>query len=794
MDVDQAFQGQNNEVLIVDDSTTNLTYLTDILCTDGYNVRPITGGDEALRGIKAKLPAIILLDVMMPEMDGFEVCRRLKSDPDTCNIPVIFISALEDEESKLKGFQVGGVDFITNPFRKEEVLARVRAHVNLRNVQIELEIQKNKLIEEITDRKKAEETLLHTELKMEAFFNQSHDGFFFMMLDEPIDWNDTADKDQLLEYAFSHQRITRINEAMLDQYGETLDQFIGLTPNDLFQHNIEESKKEWRSLFDFGKLHTETDERKMNGEQMFIEGDYTCLYDSIGRITGHFGIQRDVTQNKLALQVIKNERKLLRTLIDNLPVTIYVKDQETRKIVANALDLEVMGILDESDVIGKTDLELFDSEIGQRGYEDDLKVIQTGQAVINREEVFLDKNGFQRWLLTSKIPLFDHQGKPKGLVGIGRDITDRKKAEIQIQKLTKSIEQSPSSIIITDIQGNIEYVNPMFSEISGYAKEEVIGKNPRILKSGKMPSEVYMQLWDTISAGDVWRGEFLNRKKNGELYWEWATMTSIKNEDGEITNFLSIKEDISLRKQMEADLLIAKNKAEESDRLKSAFLANMSHEIRTPLNSIIGFSELLSDSDFEIDQKKEFIQHIITNGDNLLNIINDIMDISRMESGQVSIRESKIHVNRFIEGIKEQFALKFEDINLEFKLEIPDSEHEIFILADDDRLRQIFNNLISNALKFTSQGYIQLGYQVKGEMVEFCVTDTGIGIPTEYHDKIFDRFRQVESFNSRKYGGNGLGLAITKNLIELMGGKIWMESEYGKGSSFSFVLPLFTGN
>jgi len=305
-----------------------------------------------------------------------------------------------------------------------------------------------------------------------------------------------------------------------------------------------------------------------------------------------------------------------------------------------------------------------------------------------------------------------------------------------------------------------------------------------------MPAESYKQMWETITSGDVWRGEFLNRKKNGELYWEWATMTSIKNENGLITNYIAIKEDISIRKQMEADLIIAKNKAEESDRLKSAFLANMSHEIRTPLNSIIGFSELLVDPDFEESERGEFLQHIIDNGNNLLIIISDILDISKMESGLITIRQSQIKVNKFISGIKEQVSIKLKNKNLEFRVEMPDFDKEISILADVDRLRQVFNNLISNSLKFTTEGYIQISYQIKGEMVEFCVKDTGIGIPEEFHEKIFDRFRQVESSNSRKYGGNGLGLAITRNLIELMGGKIWLESEPGKGSMFYFTIPL----
>lgn len=645
------------------------------------------------------------------------------------------------------------------------------------------------IVRDISERKQAERANFESNQKMNSFFEQSLDGFFFMMLDEPIEWNDTFDKKQLLEYSFLHLKISRVNNAMLSQYGAELSQILGKCFRDFFAHDLEQGRKVLQKIFDKGKLQIETAERKLNGEPMFVEGDYTCLYDSQGNITGLFGIQRDITESKRNLDTIRNERTLLRTLIDNLPVTVYVKDKEARKIIANTLDLATIGIMDETKVLGKTDLELFDNEIGQRGYEDDLNVIQTGKLVLNREEYFFSDNGEKHWLLTSKMPLFDENGKPNGLVGIGRDITEQKKSELQIQKLTESIEQSPSTIIITDIYGTIEYVNPKFSEITGFTKEEALGQNPRILKSDKMPQEVYQQLWESMSSGNVWRGEFHNRRKNGELYWEWATMTSIKNEHGEITNYIAIKEDISLRKQMEVDLIAAKEKAEESDRLKSSFLANMSHEIRTPLNSIIGFSELLSDLDFEPDQKHEFTKLIISNGNNLLNIISDIIDISKIESCELKIYNRKIDVKSFFSKVSSQYVIQFEGKSLEFIVEFPVSDDEVVIFADEDRLMQVFNNLISNALKFTSKGSIQIGYLSNGEIVEFFVKDTGIGIPVEYHDKIFERFRQVEGAATRKYGGNGLGLAITKNLIELMGGTIWIESEVGKGSTFCFTLP-----
>ena len=642
---------------------------------------------------------------------------------------------------------------------------------------------------DISERKEAEETLLEAEEMMDAFFDQSLDGFFFMMLDEPIEWNGLTDKDLLLEYAFSHQRITKINQAMVDQYGATTDQYIGLTPNDMFAHDLTYGKRQWRKLFDNGKLHAETDERKLNGEQIILEVDYTCLYDSKSRITGHFGIQRDITQNKIALETIKNERKLLRTLIDHLPDAIYIKDKEGRKMVANRHDVENIGFFKEAQVLGKTDMELFDNEIGSRGYQDDLKVIETGEVILNRHEVFQGKNGHSIWLSTTKLPIFDQRGKVTGLVGIGRDITEQKKSQETIQKLSKSIEQSPSTIVITDIKGNIEYVNPKFTEITGYTLEEVMGKNSSILKSGEMNPETYKQLWDSISSGEVWRGEFLNRKKNGELYWEWATMTSLKNEAGTITNYIAIKEDISSRKQMEADLIVAKEKAEENDRLKSAFLANMSHEIRTPLNSIIGFSEILSDPDFESDQRYEFAQIITNSGNNLLAIISDIMDISKIEAGQVVVRKAFFSPQKLIQEIHDEYKIKALAKGIDWRIAPIFTDEDLLIESDQTKLKQVLINFVGNAIKFTEHGSIEIGLKVTGRSVQFYVKDTGIGIPVDYHARIFERFRQVEDSFTRKYGGNGLGLAISKSLIEMLGGTIGMESQSGKGSVFNFILP-----
>jgi len=234
----------------------------------------------------------------------------------------------------------------------------------------------------------------------------------------------------------------------------------------------------------------------------------------------------------------------------------------------------------------------------------------------------------------------------------------------------------------------------------------------------------------------------------------------------------------------------AKEKAEESDHLKSAFLANMSHEIRTPLNSIVGFSGLLNDPDFDEEQRKEFIKTIVDSGNSLMVIISDIMDLSMLESKQLKIRNERFFVNRVFADLEKEFRIRAEENEIEFKVNIPNQSENIEIESDIYRLKQICNNLIGNALKFTSVGFIEIGYLQNKNKIEFYVKDSGIGIAAVNRQKIFERFRQADITKTRKYGGNGLGLAISKTLVEILGGEIWVESEEDIGSIFYFTIPL----
>jgi len=371
-------------------------------------------------------------------------------------------------------------------------------------------------------------------------------------------------------------------------------------------------------------------------------------------------------------------------------------------------------------------------------------------------------------------------------------LAERKHAENELRKLSRAVEQSPTSIIITDLAGNIVYGNPKICELTGYSKEELLGKNPRILQSGETSEETYKNLWQTITSGNEWRGELYNKKKNGELYWEYAYMAPILDSEGKIINFLAVKEDITERKKMIALLNEAKAKAEENDKLKSAFLANMSHEIRTPMNGILGFSELLKEPMISGEEQEKYISIIQKSGVRLLNIINDVVDISKIEAGQMGTVMSETNVNEKIDYTYNFFkpAAEKKGIHLSCYKSLPLTQS--IIKTDGEKLHAILTNLVNNAIKFTHEGSIEFGYKRKDLFLEFYIKDTGIGVSQAQKEIIFERFIQGGKLLTSNFEGTGLGLSISKAYTEMLGGKIWIESEEGNGSVFYFTIPYVT--
>jgi nitrogen fixation negative regulator NifL len=487
----------------------------------------------------------------------------------------------------------------------------------------------------------------------------------------------------------------------------------------------------------------------------------------------------------------------------------------------------------------------------------------------------------------------------------------------RLRKLSRAVEQSPASVVITGANAAIEYVNPAFCTLTGYTAEEVMGQNPRILQSGLTSSEVYRQLWRAILQGWIWHGEFLNRKKNGELFWEEAVISPVSDEAGVVTHFLAIKEDITARKMaeqalresesrfrqlaelspigvyltdtdgnylylnqdwcrmsglcqtgalvadwknalhpedrestialwdgwmanpagrweleyrlldqdgkerwiwglaapladdagritgfigtsvditerkiMESGMRAARERADAASQAKSTFLANMSHDIRTPMNSMLGMAELLLESPLD-DEQRRMVQILNSAGETLLALISDILDLSKIEAGQLTLESVAIDLSdlvmRIVDLLSEAARRKGLSLHGDVAAELPR-----WVYGDPVRLRQVLLNLVGNAIKFTGTGEVVVRVTRQGDGPDclFTISDTGIGVPADRLDSIFQPFVQVDASTTRRYGGTGLGLAICQELVSAMGGTLQVESEEGIGSRFYFTLPL----
>ncbi len=394
--------------------------------------------------------------------------------------------------------------------------------------------------------------------------------------------------------------------------------------------------------------------------------------------------------------------------------------------------------------------------------------------------------------------------------GVIQDITARKQAEELLRKLSLAVEQSPESIVITNLSAEIEYVNESVVRVTGYSREELVGQNPRILKSGDTPPETYAAMWKALCDGQPWRGELHNRSKGGRTFVEFAIVTPIRQPDGRITHYVAIKEDITEKKRIGRELdqhryhleelvksrtaqLAETTKAAEAANIaKSAFLANMSHEIRTPMNAILGMASLMKRAGVTPKQA-ERLDKIDTAGQHLLEIINAILDISKIEAGKFVIEESVVNLGEITSNVASILHDRAQEKHLKMLIEtrqVPDR-----LLGDSARLQQALLNYATNAIKFTERGSISLRTRIDDEsdasvLVRFEVQDTGIGIDPEAISRLFNTFEQADNSTTRKYGGTGLGLAITRRLAELMGGAAGVVSVPGTGSTFWFTARL----
>ncbi len=573
----------------------------------------------------------------------------------------------------------------------------------------------------------------------------------------------------------------------------------------------------------------------------------------------------DYTRLKEAEDTIVYERNLFQTLLNKFPDSIYFKDKKARFLRASLYLTQIFHTT-PNEIIGKTDFNFYDKELAEKKFADDMHVIKTGIPIINKEEKGSTLNGNLRWLSTTKLPLFNRKGEIEGLFGISRDITDKKIAEEREGEYKNNlITLTSSALDLLKMDSKKEIFNFLCSTLekkldhsiiayvitSNYEESwfETSNNSEQALKITNLlnKNKIFDKIINEKSINDkLYQGKIISCTREGKNILKQANFETLfdelkikhkyilsisenkkitglfiiflKNGTGLtdknfVDTFIQQASLIIHRKNLEEQLIVEKERAEESDNLKTSFLANLSHEIRTPINAIQGFGELLKIEDLAMEKKVEYIDIIQEKSNQLIQIITDIIDISKFEANQVKVNETKDSLNEFLKSIVADFEFRIDnyikkDIPLLLETYLPNDES--IISTDFSLLKQIITNLITNAIKFTHKGIIELGYTVKENYLRFYVQDTGIGIPPEKRELIFERFRQVDESRTRKYGGTGLGLAISKSIIELMHGKIWVEEalyqdftnqnlineriqninqKTGYGSRFVFTIP-----
>ncbi len=621
---------------------------------------------------------------------------------------------------------------------------------------------------DITERKRAEEALRQSEIELRGILDTTADGIlavdshgkmiranrqFTKLWRIPPSLMDTGNDQQLLDF-------------VLDQLSE---------PEAFLQkvHAL------------YGSVEEDADTLTFKDGRIFER--HSAPLSKEGSLVGRVWSFRDITQRKQAQAALQRSEALYHSLVDNIPQCILRKDREGRFTFANKSFCRLLGKPAE-DVVGKTDFDLYSARLATKYQNDDQRAIETGASFETEEENILP-SGEKRYVHVTKIPITGPASEIVGVQCVFQDITERKRAEEQIRKLSRAVEQSPASIVITDLAGRIEYVNPKFTQVTGYSFEEVRGQNSRLLKGNKTSPEEYRRLWQTISQGGEWRGEFHNRKKTGDLYWESASISPIVDTEGHITHFLAVKEDITERKVLEEQL----RQAQKLDSI-GRLAGGVAHDFNNMVQVILGNVDLALEEVKPGSALRESLEEIQKAGRRSADLTQQLLAFARKQT----IAPRVLDLNETVEALLKMLRrLIGEDINLAW---VP-APHLERVKVDPTQIHQILANLCVNArdaISGVGKISIETGNAVfeerdravhpevvPGKYVRLVVSDEGCGMDKETLAHLFEPF-----FTTKGVGkGTGLGLAMVYGIVEQNHGFIQVESDRGKGTTVMVYLP-----
>ncbi len=766
-------------------------------------------------------PDVILLDIVMPGMDGYELCKLLKADQKLCSIPVVFITANKsDKESRIRALECGAEALLAKPIDPIELIAQIRAMVKVKDASIikqKEEERLTQLVEEqvlelklthtaslnlLEDLRNEVEARLQYEQKLES--SEEHYRILTQSANDAIvtinnsgaiiEWNNGAEK----TFGYTKEEV----------YGKPM---VGIIPQQFRQHHIDFIDRIPGDEYSGLVGHTvEMVGLHQNGTEFPIE----LSFSSWETASGHFftAIIRDISERKNAEKKLYEKEMQFRKLSANLPDMIF---QFTRRLdgsfcvpIASDGIKNIYGLLPE-DVIDDF------TPIFKLIYpEDSARLLSNIQ--YSAEHLTHFDIEYRVQLPGQEIKCLHCKSIPELLAdgsiiwyGFIMDITLRRMVEERIknseEKFRAIAEQTSDLISLCDANGFITYASPSSRELFRCEPEEMCGHNfVDFLDPEDVPRVVEVFHESLEQKKKMVNLELKLKRKDKSVFF--GELNGSPFSVGMEIGSLVIIRDFTERKQAEIELLKSKDQAEESDRLKSAFLANMSHEIRTPMNGILGFAELLKDPGLTGEQQQQYISIIEKSGSRMLNIINNIVDISKIEAGLMTVDIHDSDINEQIEFIATFFKPEAEKKGIELSYRIGLPTGKATIKTDREKIFAILTNLVKNAIKYTNKGSIEFGYklvetlnasspqnsvllQKRTQVLEFYVYDTGIGIPKNRQEAVFKRFIQADIDDKMAQQGAGLGLAISNAYVKMLGGSMRVESEEGKGSTFYFTIP-----
>ena len=808
-------QSYDQPILLVDNSPSNLEVLSKALTSAGYKVVIEVDGESAIAQVSHNSPMLILLDIKIPGIDGFEICRRIKALPHAAQIPIIFMTALDDTTSKVEGFALGAVDYITKPFHTEEVLARVKTHHEIYQLRRQLEQQNQQLQTEVTARQNAEQSLSLLNQTLEARVEERtaelrESEQRFRQLAENIQevfWIANPDHPQLLYVSSAYETIW--GRSLSSLYESNLGWFQSIHPDDqeAFQTALPKQQQ--------GTYDEEYRIIRPDGDIRWIHDRAVPIRDDQGQIYRLVGIAQDISdrkQNELerdrSAAKIRNTQKFLQTVIDHIPVALFVKDGReeafSQHLLWNQTSEDLFGIK-VTDALYKTAYDLFPPEQAEFFIQKDREAFQRGTPEDIPEEPVDSKKLGRRILHTVKTPIYDEHQNPQYLLCFAEDITDRKRAEEELkvseERLRLVLDATNDSVWDWDIENNTIFRSKRVYEFLGLSsdKNDLIYEDfyNRIHPDDR---EIFSSaLHHYLDSNIPYKLEFRIKKADGQYGWFLDQAKVIRDQQGKAIRVVGALSDISVRKQAEAKIHTLNAELEQRVAQRTAqleavnhelesFSYSVSHDLRAPLRHIHGFinalRKILEKQYSPLDKTViHYIEVVDESSKKMGRLIDGLLLLSRV--GRRQIDPQQIDLNPIVKTTIDLICSSLESSQqqkIDWKIHSLPS-----VYGDKALIQQVFKNLISNAVKFSQRHkspVIEVG--ITSDKT-FFVKDNGIGFSMDYNDKLFVPFERLHS--QREFQGTGIGLSIVQRIIHRHHGVIWAESQPEQGATFFFKLP-----